>query len=226
MYMPVCLLIAHSLMSYAGGHAWQERLLKAAFGIAGAAFLLLGAAAGFLFHNVLPQLPLWQRVLMSVSCGAAGIGILHGAFKNRWSRCRTTSLCANGLAIVFLPLFLLPQWEFYKPVRVFSEWLRAHRQPGDYSGYYKYSAPSLTFYLQEPIFEIIWEDQILHFLSNSRRRTFCILTQDQFESIRSRLKQPYHVVSSHPILSLKARDLFRLADPDTLPQLLLICNSP
>jgi hypothetical protein len=34
------------------------------------------------------------------------------------------------------------------------------------------------------------------------------------------------VVSSHPLLSLKARDLFRLSDPDALPRLLLICNSP
>jgi len=163
---------------------------------------------------------------MSVSCGAAGLFILRGTLRNSWSHCRTASLWANGLAVVFLPLFLLPQWEFYKPVRAISEWLRAHHQPGDYSGYYKYSAPSLAFYLQAPIFEIIWEDQILHVLSNSRRRTFCVLTQDQFETIRSRLKQPYRVVSSHPLLSLKARDLFRLSDPDALPRLLLICNSP
>jgi len=121
---------------------------------------------------------------------------------------------------------ILPQWEHYKPVKQFAEIIKKQRGSNDYCGYYKYSAPSLAFYLREPIFEIIWEDQIIHLLSKASRRIYCIIEEKEFIRIRSRLGQPYRIVAVRPLLGFRMRDLTRIGGPQEKSKLLLISNAP
>lgn len=226
LYMPACLLAARVLTSLKTVEGWRKRLLQVALCVLGACFVLIGPPAALLMRNLMPGLPRWQVILMVLVFAGGGGWICLTAVRYRWQQCLSAVLCTVWASVVGLALFIMPQWEAYKPVREFAQWIASHRRDGDYAGYYKYSAPSLAFYLREPIFEIIWENQIIHFLSTTPRRTFCIIQQDHFDAIRPHLAQSYQVVASRPILGLRAKELLQVQDLSKLPQILLICNSP
>jgi hypothetical protein len=125
-----------------------------------------------------------------------------------------------------LPLLFLPLWEAYKPVREFAALIQSKYQPGDYAGYYKYSAPSLGFYMKEPIFEIIWEDQIIYFLSTNPRRIFCVIQDDDWRAIQPYIKRKYFILAARPRINLKLSALFAPLSHSQVPQVFLISNSP
>ena len=66
-----------------------------------------------------------------------------------------TSLVVIAWCVV---LCTLPDFERYKPVKPFSDIIRSRASIGAIVGSYKFSLPSMVFYLHRPVMEVVLPD--------------------------------------------------------------------
>src|SRR5262249_14240869 len=68
-----------------------------------------------------------------------------------------TATLAAGLVLTSwcLVLCVLPDFERYKPVRPFADVIRSRASVGAIVGYYKFALPSMVYYLNRPIMEVV-----------------------------------------------------------------------
>lgn len=116
-------------------------------------------------------------------------------------------------------LWTLPDFERYKPVRAFCEPLRS-KPPGALVGYYKLSLPSMTFYLQRPIFEY-YEAEEFRTAFSSGKEVYCVMTEVDYESLEQELRARTYVLARRPIFQVKLKGILERAE---LPQVLLVSN--
>src|SRR6185295_20101348 len=117
-------------------------------------------------------------------------------------------------------LATLPDFERYKPVRSLCEVVVSEADSGAMIGYYRTAYPSMVFYLRRPIFEYYDPGEIEAAFS-SGKEVFCVLTENDFESLRARLPAEIRVLASHPILQVKLKGILDRVEP---PRVLLISN--
>lgn len=131
----------------------------------------------------------------------------------------TTAVTMIACNWVFV-LATLPDFERYKPVRSLCEVVASEASAGAMVGYYRTAYPSMVFYLRRPIFEYYDPGEIeAAFLSG--KEVFCVLTENDFASLRARLPAETRVLASHPILQVKLKGIFDRVEP---PRVLLISN--
>jgi 4-amino-4-deoxy-L-arabinose transferase-like glycosyltransferase len=154
---------------------------------------------------------------------AAIIGGLVAAVAAIVSRmCLAILATAVGVAAcnwVFV-LWTLPDFERFKPIRPLSEIIASEAGPDALTGYYRTAYPSMVFYLRRPIFEYYHQQEIEAAFA-SGREVFCIMTESEYETLKTRVSAQTRVLASHPIFQVKLNGIFNKIE---LPRVVLISN--
>jgi hypothetical protein len=82
--------------------------------------------------------------------------------------------------------------------------------------------PSMVFYLQRPILELVGPEQLQQaFASDSD--VYMLMTETDYRTVRQSLPVPTYVLASRPLMDVKPRNFLT---GDALPQVLLVSNRP
>ena len=117
-------------------------------------------------------------------------------------------------------LCTLPDFERYKPVRQFSEIIRSRASVGAIVGSYKFSLPSMVFYLHRPVMEVVLPDH-LRAVFHSTSDVYFVMAEDEYDSIKDRLPVDTYVLARQPMFDLKPRNFI---DGSELQQFVLVSN--
>ena len=142
----------------------------------------------------------------------------------------TTALAVAACNWIFV-LWMLPDFERYKPVRSLCEVIASEAGPDALVGYFRASYPSMVFYLRRPIFEYvavgeptaarIYEQQEIKAAFSSGKEVFCVMTAGEYEAIKPELPTQTRVLASHSIFKVKLKGIL---DRVELTQVVLISN--
>lgn len=150
------------------------------------------------------------------------------AWRRRWRR------AAASLSLMYALLFLLflPRLESYRPVASMAETLapRVHHQAAQ-AGYLNLAAPSLRFYLNEPILEL-FEISEAAALLDSGRPLYLIVTAGDWPELQEATRIRLRLVERRPRLVVTLRTLLQVLlhggggdHPGWVQPVLLITNS-
>jgi hypothetical protein len=127
------------------------------------------------------------------------------------------ALAAVMLAFVIV---VLPDFERYKPVKALSEVITQNAGPDARVGYYRYTAPTMVFYLQRPVLEYFHEEEMTALFADDKP-AYMIMTANEYEAIRPKLAAETRVIASRPLLRVRLNELF---SERREPQVVLVTN--
>jgi 4-amino-4-deoxy-L-arabinose transferase-like glycosyltransferase len=131
------------------------------------------------------------------------------------------TMAASFVVIVWcIVLCALPDFERYKPVRPFSEIIRTRASVGAIVGSYKFSLPSMVFYLHRPVMEVVLPDH-LRAVFYSSSDVYFIMAEDEYNSVKDRLPVDTYVLARQPMFDLRPKSFI---DGSELPQFVLVSN--
>jgi hypothetical protein len=134
------------------------------------------------------------------------------------------SLAATTAALVVMVWCIivctLPDFERYKPVRPFSEIIRSRASVGAIVGSYKFSLPSMVFYLHRPVMEVVLPDH-LRAVFYSSSDVYFIMAEDEYARIKDRLPVETYVLARQQMFDLKPRNFLEGSE---LPGFVLVSN--
>ena len=128
-----------------------------------------------------------------------------------------TSLVVIAWCVV---LCTLPDFERYKPVKPFSDIIRSRASIGAIVGSYKFSLPSMVFYLHRPVMEVVLPDH-LRAVFYSSSDVYFIMAEDEYNSVKDRLPVDTYVLARQQMFDLKPRNFLEGSE---LPQFVLVSN--
>ena len=114
----------------------------------------------------------------------------------------------------------LPDFERFKPVRPFCEMIPPEAASDAQIGYYRFAAPSMVYYLRRPIFEYYRAEELQEVFS-SGKAVYCLMTLQDYESIKDSLPAPTYILASRPVFQVKLKVVLEKTEP---PQVVLISN--
>jgi 4-amino-4-deoxy-L-arabinose transferase-like glycosyltransferase len=151
---------------------------------------------------------------------AGGVASLVWLFRRRVFASVVT-LASSLIVIVWcVVMCTLPDFERYKPVRPFSEIIRARASVGAIVGSYKFSLPSMVFYLHRPVMEVVLPDH-LRAVFYSSSDVYFIMAEDEYNSIKDRLPVETFVLARQRMFDVKPKNFL---DGSELPQFVLVSN--
>src|SRR5262249_21642996 len=111
-----------------------------------------------------------------------------------------TATLAAGLVLTSwcLVLCVLPDFERYKPVRPLADVIRSRASVGAIVGYYKFALPSMVYYLNRPIMEVVLPDH-LRAVFYSSSDIYFVMPEEEYASLKDRLPSPTYVLSRQPM---------------------------
>ena len=129
---------------------------------------------------------------------------------------------AAGVVIMIwcIVICALPDFERYKPVRPFSDIIRSRASVGAIVGSYKFSLPSMVFYLHRPVMEVVLPDH-LRAVFYSSSDVYFIMTEGEYNSIKDRLPVETYVLARQRMFDLKPKNF---VEGSELPQFVLVSN--
>jgi 4-amino-4-deoxy-L-arabinose transferase-like glycosyltransferase len=132
-----------------------------------------------------------------------------------------TTIAASLIVIVWcVVLCTLPDFERYKPVRPFSDIIRSRASIGAIVGSYKFSLPSMVFYLHRPVMEVLLPDH-LRAVFYSSSDVYFIMAEHEYNNIKDRLPVDTYILARQPMFDLRPKNFL---DGTELPQFVLISN--
>jgi 4-amino-4-deoxy-L-arabinose transferase-like glycosyltransferase len=231
-YPAAAALVGSSLSRLFSNNPFQQEGALRWTGLCLCAILIAAASVILLLFDT-PGQP--YKLAGTLLIGCAGIGggmIAAGATLLRKNRLAilTTALTVIACNWMFV-LRTLPDFERYRPVRALSEVIASEAGPDALVGYFRASYPSMVFYLRRPIFEYvalggsaagrILEQHEIEAAFSSGKEVFCLMSANDYESIRTLLPSEAHVLASRPIFKVKLKGIL---DRGELPQVVLISN--
>jgi 4-amino-4-deoxy-L-arabinose transferase-like glycosyltransferase len=205
-----------------GGEPARAGVAGPAAWAAGATGLLLAASGALALwaFGIVDRYSLAGLVAIGAVALAGGLGGLVLAVRRRLLPSVAT-LAGSLVAIVWcVVLCTLPDFERYKPVRPFSEIIRARASVGAIVGSYKFSLPSMVFYLHRPVMEVVLPDH-LRAVFYSSSDVYFIMAEDEYNSIKDRLPVETFVLARQHMFDLKPKNFL---DGTELPQFVLVSN--
>jgi hypothetical protein len=148
------------------------------------------------------------------SAVAAGRGRMFGATTAMGTTVAVISWC--------IVLCSLPDFERYKPVRPFAAIIRSRASEGGIVGYYKFALPSMVYYLNRPIMEVVLPDHLRVAFYSSTDVHF-VMPEADYEQVKDRLPAQTYVLARQPMFDLRPKNFLEGAE---LPQFVLISNRP
>ena len=188
-------------------------------GITAALLAAAGSAAVWTFA-VAHRYSLDGGAFIGAAALAGGVVALAWALR-RSLFASITTMVASLVAIVWcVVLCTLPDFERYKPVRPFSDIIRSRASVGAIVGSYKFSLPSMVFYLNRPVMEVVLPDH-LRAVFYSASDVYFIMAQDEYDSVKERLPVDTYVLARQPMFDLRPKNFI---DGSELPQFVLVSN--
>ena len=193
----------------------------AAWGLAvtGLLWLVAGSATVWLFA-IAKRYSLDGATFIGVVAACGGLGALWAS--SRRQLFPATSAIITSLVIVCwcVVLCALPDFERYKPVRPFSEIIRSRASVGAIVGSYKFALPSMVFYLQRPVMEVLLPDH-LRAVFYSTSDVYFVMPENEYNNIKERLPVDTYVLARQPLFDIKPKNFL---DGSELPQFVLVSN--
>ena len=189
---------------------------------AGANGMLLGAAGAALLwtFSIDRRYTLDGAAVIGAIAVAGGVGgVVCLMRRNVFASMATT---AGSLILIAwcIVLCTLPDFERYKPVRPFSAIIRSRANVGAIVGSYKFSLPSMVFYLHRPVMEVVLPDH-LRAVFYSSSDVYFIMSEHEYNSIKDRLPVETYVLARQQMFDLRPRNFL---DGSELPQFVLVSN--
>jgi 4-amino-4-deoxy-L-arabinose transferase-like glycosyltransferase len=189
--------------------------------IAGTSALLLAAGAAIVWAFALvPRYSLNGAQLVGGTAIVGGACALVAGLQRRILGSVTTLAATAAIIGWIVVLCALPDFERYKPVRPFTDVIRSRASIGAIIGSYKFALPSMVFYLNRPIMEVVLPDH-LRAVFHSSTDIYFVMPEADYESVRGRLPVPTYVLAKQPMFDLKTRNFLAGVE---LPQFVLVSN--
>ena len=189
---------------------------------AGATAMLLvvtGSAALWVFA-VANRYSLDGAAFVGATALVGGIVALVWVFRGSVFASLATMVTSLVVIVWCIVLCALPDFERYKPVRPFSEIIRARASVGAIVGSYKFSLPSMVFYLHRPVMEVVLPDH-LRAVFYSSSDVYFIMPEDEYNGVKNRLPVDTYVLARQPMFDLRPKNFI---DGSELPQFVLVSN--
>lgn len=206
-------------------------LAKAVEGSSGARPVAWGAGATTVLLLLTGSVLLWVfaiadryalagAALVGATALVGGIGALVLLFRRRMFA-PVVTLAASLIVMVWcIVLYTLPDFERYKPVRPFADIIRSRASLGAIVGSYKFSLPSMVFYLDRPVMEVVLPDH-LRAVFYSTSDVYFIMAEDEYTRIKDRLPVETYVLARRQMFDLRPKNFL---DGSELPQFVLVSN--
>ena len=137
-----------------------------------AVLLLVAGTAALWVFAVTDRYSLDGGAFVGAAAVAGGLASLVWLFRRNVFASVVTVAAALVVIVWCIVLCTLPDFERYKPVRPFSAIIRSRASIGAIVGSYKFSLPSMVFYLHRPIMEVVLPDHLRAVFSFEQRRVF------------------------------------------------------
>jgi 4-amino-4-deoxy-L-arabinose transferase-like glycosyltransferase len=125
------------------------------------------------------------------------------------------------VCVMFIFVILtLPDFERYKPVKALSNVIAQNAGPDSRVGYYRYTAPTMVYYLHRPVLEYFREEEMTALFADSKP-TYLIMTGTEYDAIKPKLPVETRVIASRPLLRIRLNELFSYRKE---PQVVLVTN--
>lgn len=187
---------------------------------ASAVLLLLAGCAIFWVFAISHRYSLSGASFVGVTAMVGGGVALAMALRRQLFA--ATSALASAVVIISwcVVLCTLPDFERYKPVRPFADVIRSRASIGAIVGSYKFSLPSMVFYLNRPIMEVVLPDH-LRAVFYSSSDIYFVMQESEYESVKDRLPVQTYVLGRQQMFDLKPRNFLQGSE---LPQFVLVSN--
>ena len=192
-----------------------------AWGAGATAVLLLvtGSAALWVFA-VTDRYSLDGAALVGAMAVVGGLGGVAWLFRRRVFASVVTMATSVVVIVWCIVLCTLPDFERYKPVKPFSDIIRSRASIGAIVGSYKFSLPSMVFYLHRPVMEVVLPDH-LRAVFYSSSDVYFIMAEDEYNTIKDRLPVDTYVLARQQMFDLRPKNFL---DGSELPQFVLVSN--
>ena len=151
---------------------------------------------------------------------AGGIGSLAWVFRRSVYASFVTMAASVVLMGWCVVLCSLPDFERYKPVKPFSDVIRSRASIGAIVGSYKFSLPSMVFYLNRPVMEVVLPDH-LRAVFYSSSDVYFIMAEDEYNNVKDRLPVDTYVLAKQPMFDVRPKNFI---DGSELPEFVLVSN--
>ncbi len=190
-----------------------------ASGVTAVLLLITGSAALWVFA-VADRYSLEGAALVGAVALAGGLTSVVWLIRRRVFASIASSAAALVVMVWCIILCTLPDFERYKPVRPFSDIIRSRASVGAIVGSYKFSLPSMVFYLHRPVMEVVLPDH-LRAVFYSSSDVYFIMAEDEYKRIKERLPVETHVLARQRMFDLKPKNFLEGSE---LPQFVLVSN--
>jgi 4-amino-4-deoxy-L-arabinose transferase-like glycosyltransferase len=192
--------------------AWSAGATAALLAVAGSAALWIFAVAD--------RYSLDGGAFVGAAALAGGVVASVWLFRRRVFASVATVAAALVVIVWCIVLCMLPDFERYKPVRPFSDIIRSRASIGAIVGSYKFSLPSMVFYLHRPVMEVVLPDH-LRAVFYSSSDVYFIMAENEYNNVKDRLPVNTYVLARQPMFDLKPKNFL---DGSELPQFVLVSN--
>jgi len=200
-----------------GGVVWRPAAWST--GATAVLLLLTGSVALWVFA-LTDRYSLDGGVFVGAVALAGGLASLVWSFRRNVFASVVTQSAALVLIVWCIVLCTLPDFERYKPVRPFSAIIQSRASIGAIVGSYKFSLPSMVFYLHRPIMEVVLPDHLRAVFSSSSDVYF-IMAENEYNSVKDRLPVETYVLARQPMFDLRPKNFLEGSE---LPQFVLVSN--
>jgi 4-amino-4-deoxy-L-arabinose transferase-like glycosyltransferase len=186
----------------------------------GALLALAGGGVLFLF-NTAGRVYALDGALVVGAIGLAGGIVTLALGLTRKPVAAALTLLAAVIAVDWtFVVRVLPEFERYKPVPVFSRELQDRLAPGDVVAHYQVALPSMVFYLRRHVDQYFDAPPFVSAVT-SPKTVYAVLSADDYASLAPSIGSRTCVIDRRPTFEVKLRQVLRR---QPLPELLLITN--
>ena len=199
----------------------ENRRLRWIMVATGVILLVVGGALLGLF--VAPgQYPLGGLATASVVAVLAGLSAVALGVKKRLFA--AVAVLSVSLAIVSwcFVVATLPDFERYKPVRPLAAAIESRASTDAVIGSYRAAFPSMVFYLQRPVLELV-DPRQLHEAFSSSTDVYVLMTATEYLASRATLPVRTYVLDRRPWFDVTLPNVLA---GTPLPEVLLVSNRP
>ncbi len=192
-----------------------DRVVTGSVALLASVQLVVGAAAGWLAGWPGGRLDI-AGVLPAAAVIVAG-GVAASVALRR--RARAASAAALAVSLIaahwMLVIWALPDFERYKPVPLLARAIAQQPVRPSAVGTFRIAAPSLVFYLQRHVVQMVDEKQLEAFLSGNPDGVWVMPAED-YEAVSARLPVPTRVIASAPRFDTRLSDFLGRTPPRQL----------
>lgn len=190
------------------------------FTIAGTIALLVTGAAMLWFFAVVRRYTLDGASVVGGVAVIGGLAALVTAMR-RALFAATATMAASLVVICWcIVLCCLPAFEQYKPVRPFADIIRSRASVGAIIGSYKFALPSMVYYLNRPIMEVVIPEH-LRAVFYSSSDIYFVMPEKDYNIIKDRLPVETYVLARRQLFDVRP---INFIEGSELPQFVLISN--